>query len=392
MDTFGFDLGTGAIKAVRMDSAGKITASLSRRVPFNRPSPGMVENDADEYFAVVREMITSLAAESGEKIAAAAFAAASGNTLLCDRENRPLTPVINWLDTRLDWTPPESWQVRQITGWPAIPQFPLMHLEYLRRTNPDLLKTAKVTMSNEFVTCKLCGKSALDFSSATPFYLVDQTERKYHKPFLEYFGISEKQLPVLVDPGETIGTLKEEFITGSLTAETRITAGSFDHPSAALAAGITHPGELLISCGTSWVGFYPAEKRDDIPQTDLCDPFLSGRNGCWGGMFSLAGIGVEIEDFIVSRFGSDSMRYEKFNEEALKPGTPEEKMVLQVISRFREFFRGRKFSRAVMTGGPSEGAAWRKHLHEQLDMDIEISPYRGYTGAAGAALTAGKMR
>lgn len=390
MDTIGFDLGTGAVKAVRMNSSGEITASLSRRVPFLYPEPGRVENDAEEYFAVIREMLSSLAASPGEQISAVAFAAASGNTLLCDEDYRPLTPVISWLDSRLNWTPPEAWNVRQVTGWPALNIFPLMHLEYLRQNCPELLHTSKVTMSNEFVTRKLCGRSLLDRSSATAFYLVDQRTGKYHLPYLEYFGISEKQLPELTATGKLIGKLAGEYVSGSLSAETIITAGSFDHPAAARAAGITGPGELLISCGTSWVGFYPAERREDIPENELCDPFLSPHGGCWGGMFSLPGIGVEIENFIVSRFGNTPDRYEKFNEEALKPGTEEEKTVLTVIGKFKELFRNRKFHRAVMTGGPSEGAAWKHHLHRCLDMDIETSPYRGYTGAAGAALIAGK--
>ena len=68
------------------------------------------------------------------------------------------------------------------------------------------------------------------------------------------YGITERQLPELVPSGSLIGTLKPELCGGALTAKTRIVAGSFDHPTAARAAGVTRPGEMLLSCGTSWVG------------------------------------------------------------------------------------------------------------------------------------------
>lgn len=388
MDTIGFDLGTGAIKAIRLDSDGRTVAKLSRRVPFLHPGEKQIEIEPEGYFQLCLAMLRELAAASAVPVSALAFAAASGNTMLCDDAGQPRMNIISWLDTRLDWCPPPAWNVRETTGWPGIPTFPLMHLEYLRQSSPELLKTSQVTMNNEFLTWRLSGQRGLDYSSATPFYLADQRSRKYCQAYLSYYGISEAQLPPLVPTGHKIGTLRPEYCGGALTPETAIVAGSFDHPSGARAVIIRQPGELLVSCGTSWVGFYPAARRDDIPAQELCDPFQSAVGGCWAGMFSVAEVGVKIEEFIRQRYGDAENRYELFNSEAEDESSPAAGLMLEVIGRFKKLLGSRRFRRAVMIGGPSEGASWKKYLTRETGLEVEMSPYGSCTCAAGAALIA----
>ncbi len=384
----GFDLGTGAIKGVCRHPRRGVVCSLSERVKFSSPQPGFMEINPQDYLDQVLRMIRELAEAATGPIGGISFAVASGNTLLCSIEGVPRYPIISWLDKRLDWTPPSEWLVREVTGWPAIPAFPLMHLEWFRREKPELLRDAAIGMSNDFLCWKLCGRRALDSSSATPFYLADQQNNRWHQPYLSYYGIRETQLPELLQPGKRIGTLLPELAGGNLTAETIVCAGSFDHPAGARAEGVTNPDEMLISCGTSWVGFYPVQRREDIPDCELCDPFQSGAGGCWGAMFSLAGVGMEIEDFVLGRYGSGSSRYEQFNAEALEDGTPARMLMQSVIDRFIARLGGRRPRRLVMTGGPAEGQAWPRLLEEALHFPVEVSSYRSYAGAVGAAMLA----
>ena len=389
----GLDLGTSTIKAVRCNPVYGLVGKSSREVEILSPEPGRKEIDAEKYFSTVLELIQELAALSAEPVAAIAWDAASGNTLLCDRNAKPLTPALSWLDTRLDWLPPETWQVREVTGWPRISSFPLMHLEYFRRNMPMTLRSAHVTMLNEWLSWRLTGERGIDFSSATPFYLVNQTARRYQQDYLDYFRITTAQLPDLVATGTTIGMLKKEYASGALSAQTRVVAGSFDHPSGARAAGISKPGELLLSFGTSWVGFYPVLTREEIPPHELVDPFQSASGGCWGGMFSLAGAGLEIAEFVHTRYGNTPEAFDEFNREALDDSTPAAKLMMHVTGRFCRLLGTRKFGRMVMIGGPSEGPAWKKYLTQKLDCTIEVSPYGSCTCAMGAAgIAAGKEK
>lgn len=389
MDTIGLDLGTGALKGVRWNASRGVTAQASRRVVPNYPAPGRVELDAEAYLALVLDLIGELASKDGDPVEAISWDSASGNTVLCDEESRPLRPAISWLDNRLpEWKPPEDWNVRQVVGWPAISTFPLMHLEYYRRTEPQVLAEAQITMLNELLSWRLTGRRGLDRSSATPFYLANQNTGKYEPAYLEHYRITEAQLPPLINTGDCIGTLKAEYVCGSLSTSTRIVAGSFDHPSGARAAGITQPGDLLLSCGTSWVGFHPIATREDALPRELCDPFQSAAGGCWGAMFSVSSIGLEIERFVCERYGDDGGRYERFNEEGKKEGTPAAELMDDVVQRFKVKLGDRHFNRVVMIGGPSEGEAWAGHIESGLGIKPERCRYRNYSCAAGAAMIA----
>ena len=391
MSYIGLDLGTGAIKAVLWNKKEGIISKISERVEFARPAPNFVEMDANGYLAQFMSIVEKLAAASPDDIEGIAFAAASGNTLLCDKEGNALTPIISWLDARMgeEFFPQESWEVRKTTGWPALKTFPLMHLAYFKKTVPELLASSVVAMNNDYITWQLCGNHLLDSSNAAPFYMVEQETGKIAPYVKEYYGLTEDQLPRIVPPGTLAGTLLKKWQKGHLTAETRIHCGSFDHPAGARAAGIKEVGELLLSCGTSWVGFYPAAKREDVSMKELCDVFQSGSGGNWGGMFSLAKVGVEVEDFVVARYGNTPERYKLFNEEALSAGSAAYEKMKEVILRFKEKFdlHG-PFTRIVISGGPSEGAAWKKYVEEFLGVPVTSSPYLSYTGAVGSAMLA----
>lgn len=388
----GLDLGTGAVKGALWNSDGEVEATAERTISFSRPHEKWVEIDPIEYENLVYSILQELADASSKPIAAISMAAASGNTMLCDANGNPQTAIISWLDRRLNWCPPKEWNVRDVTGWPGIPSFPLMHLEYFRQNFPELLHRGVVAMNNDWLCWRLCGVHALDFSNATPFYLCNQSERRYEEKYLKYYGITEKQLPRLVPTGTKLGTLQARWVNGNLTKDTAIVSGSFDHPSAARGANITKVGELLLSCGTSWVVFLPYPDRASVPTTMLCDPFLSQNDAsaCWGGMFSLEGIGLKLEDFIVSHFGNDASRYDRFNDEALIEGSEANDFAMKLLYSFKAALDGTGTSpqQAIFCGGPSRGKAWAPLLEKVLGIPIHPSQYRTSTGAVGAAIIA----
>jgi hypothetical protein len=133
MNCIGLDLGTGTIKGVLWNPADGIIASAKRTVPLLRPQEMFVEIDPETYFDTLYSLLAELAEKSDSSIEGIAFAAASGNTLLCNENAVPQTQIISWLDKRIDWMPPEDWNVFAVTGWPCMKAFPLAHLEYFKR-------------------------------------------------------------------------------------------------------------------------------------------------------------------------------------------------------------------------------------------------------------------
>ena len=390
MSTYiGLDLGTSAVKGVLTDAAGRVLSKGKCAVRFLKPSQNQIEIEPDSYFRNILGLIADLARVGlPDTVGAIAAAAASGNTLLTTPDQTFRSNIISWLDHRDSWMPPAEWQVHAVVGWPPLPAFPLMHLHWVRRHKPEWFDGAFVGMNNDFLNWKLCGRRAVDYSSATPFYLQDQRKFQYHASYLEALGISPASLPELVPTGTVLASLLPEFAElPGMSPATKVVAGSFDHPAAARSAGIFEPGSMLLSCGSSWVGFYPERERRVVPNK-LCDPFQAPAGGCWGRMFSVPEVGCALEAWITARFGPEPDRYVQFNAAALSENGPERQRILEVIRCFKTRMGNLRPKRMVMVGGPAEGAAWPVFLERELEVSIEISPYKEAAGAVGAAMIA----
>ena len=382
MNHIGLDLGTGTIKGVLLDSRQNVLASGKRPVPLLRPQENFVEIDPQSYFDTLYSLLAELAQKSGSPIAGIAFAAASGNTLLCDNAGNPLTEIISWLDKRISWMPPEEWNVFSVTGWPTMSAFPLAHLEYFKRTRPELTGKAFFAMNNDWAAWKLTGVHKLDHSNAVTSQLQNVRQKKYEQKYLDYYSLSTDRLPELVETGEEIGCLKEEFCSGMLTKDTKVFAGSFDHPAAARAVRVLTPDDMLLSCGTSWVGFQPIPADAQVSPGELFDPFQSGSGGYAAKMFSLAAVGIEIENFIQTHYGNSTDAYDRFNAD------PEALPLMQsIVDKAAEKILACSPKRIVMTGGPSEGEAWRRLLLKKLPA-LEFSSLQSFAGAVGGAMIA----
>ena len=419
----GLDLGTSAVKGVVVDETGAILAAKTSANTLLHPLEGFVELDAEEHYANVADVIRELSDAVFGNVAGIAMAAASGNTLLADSAGTPLTNIISWMDARCEKNPPlplsrvTECEMREIVGWPCVSIFPFAHIAWLKENRCDLFKKAdRVCMNTDWLLFKLTGKWLMDHSTATTFHLQDQIAGKYHKPFLELLGVDESVLSKLVESGTPMGNPTAAAVADTgLPKDAIVATGCFDHPGAARGVGVERPGQLLLSCGTSWVGFFPEFDRKRIVDAELlCDPFLSSDGGLWGAMFSISQIGRTIDWYVDNLIapGCDD-KYEVFDETAgfAEPGAGGLKIDLTLtpvaIDDSRESIsravmegaarllkerldalrdRGFEFKEAVMTGGPSRSPIWPEIVAEITGLSISIgSPFAGAEGAAKLA-------
>ncbi|MBF0244467.1 MAG: hypothetical protein HQL31_04260 [Planctomycetes bacterium] len=420
----GMDLGSSAIKGVLTDAAGMVLHESSVKTPLLRPTEHQVESDPEGLYRNVCAVLRQLSECSSGEVRALAMAVASGNTLLTDGSGIPLMNTIHWMDRRAEQTVPaflaglSSPEVHRVTGWPCVSSFPLAHLAWLREKRPELYASAGYFgMDSDWLLFRLTGKRVMDHSTATTFHLQEQISGSYYRPFLERLGITMDKLPALVPSGAPVTTLtaRAQRDTG-LSAETLVVSGSFDHPAAARASGVRKAGQLMLSCGTSWVGFAPFDDRDAILDAGLlCDPFLSGEGGPWAGLFSVPAIGPVIDWYVnhaIAPGKKDPFR--TFNEMSASssPGAgglvidlsaPPGPVVADRASIARAVMEGAArslnqriialrshgfaFSRAVMVGGPSRSPVWPGILAEMTGLEISVGST--HAGATGAAILAG---
>ncbi|MBR5496907.1 MAG: hypothetical protein IKV76_02880 [Clostridia bacterium] len=313
----GLDIGTSAVKGVIMSEDGSVLMTKQEKFTyFGEENQHLInaEDYCNKCFSVIKQLADFV--KGTHTVSAICSCCASGNLLLLDDQDMPLIPIIGWQTTVTEeegdrfFTKEEQNSIYETVGWPFILQFPEVCLAAIKEYRSDLLEKAKtVTMSGEYLNFKLTGKWGLSYSAGTPFYLINQAKGEYDSALLNKLGIADKFLPPLYDKGTVLGTLTKQMAEElGLSEDTKVVLGSFDHPSGALGAGVFEQGQMLLSCGTSWVELFPVPSREFALATNgLVDRFmLKGEPYC--AMKSLTSVNVKIEALRRHYFGNIELR------------------------------------------------------------------------------------
>ena len=421
----GLDIGTSSVKGILTFGNGQIVKTARKDFRYTYLDNGGVEISAESYieacFCAIREL-----SEGQDQIDGFCASSASGNLLLLDQENQPLTPIYNWQDKRVTTEAREilgemdTDELYKQTGWPfSYKTMPLALLCYIKKHEPEKIRQCgKVCMSTEYLYFRLTGKWGISTSAGTPFYLMDQRSGEYIPEILEKIGINEDQLPPVSACGSVLGgaTREAEGVCG-LKEGTPVILGSFDHPSAARGVGVLKEGEMLLSCGTSWVAFMPVNDRRKAERVKaLMDPFLSEKGGAWGTMVSASSLSERIRLYVnryidhsenafrvLSKLAEENdsggleVNIQDAPDDASVEGYSKGNIARAVMESAIRILKaklsllesaGLKAHRAVMVGGPSENPVWRKIILEMCDIEVCVR-HGAYAGAVGAAAIAG---
>lgn len=424
----GLDIGTSSVKGVLITTDGTVKKIERQAFVYTIKPGGIVEIPAKDYLNSCILAIKNLAKSADDEIIGVCASGATGNSLLLDEEDTPLTPIINWQDKRVTTEvdeimgPIDKDAFYRQTGWPFSGKtMPLAHLCYWKKNMRDIYKKAKrVCMSTEYLYRYLTGNCGISTSAGTPFYLIDQVERKYISEILEKLEIQEDMLPPIVKCGEIIGKIKTDRAKEcGLSTNTPVMAGSFDHPSAARGVGVLKEGQMLLSCGTSWVGFFPVNDRKKAADEGLLlDPFLSENKGPWGTMFSIASVSANLWEYVSRYIDNSEDAYSKLSalakespsganglricpkdvpDDKLVKDYPKEDIARAIMEGMVELLwerianikeNGICITEAVMVGGPSEDPMWRELISKKCNMPVK-TVHGAYAGAVGAAILAG---
>ncbi len=431
----GLDLGSTAVKGVAIATDGRITSTVSSQVVFNvHTNDSIKEIDADYYIGLIASIIEELS-RSLTSVIAVSWVTASGNLILLDDQNEVLTPIMSWLDTQpsdagISLSGFSAEEFYRIVGWPFSVQFPYGRLLWLNKNSPDLIaRTASICQHHQYVGYVMTGRHLIDQSTATTGYLADQHTRTYYQPFLETLGIKMGMLAEIVPVSTVLGPITDSFKEQSgLTCKPSVVLGSFDHPGAARALGIKRTDQLMLSCGTSWVGFCVLPDRETgLKRKLLVDPYEEIDGGSWAGMFSVTGAGQYFDKWMKVFYHTDEITKHMFLEFDALATTAYEKgvecplidvihmdpqVVLMELSR--EFSQSaialsllestvftliRRMKQVEMSlddinevylvGGPSNSDIWTQLIADILEKDIIVS-FGQTAGAVGAAVIAAR--
>ncbi len=276
MITLGLDLGTSALKLTLVRDGDEIIASASRNLSVQRPAPGHSEQDPAAWWAAACEGLDELRIKAPDALAETVAIAISGQmhgATLIDAAGNTLRPCILWNDGRSQLECAEfeaAWRAsRLVTGNLAMPGFTAPKLLWVRKHEPEIFaRIAKVLLPKAWLMWKLTGQFVEEMSDASGTLWLDVAQRRWSAEALAATGLSEAQMPRLVEGSAVAAELSAECTARwGFKRAPLLAGGAGDNAAGAVGVGAVRPGDAFVSLGTSGVlwattaGFAPNPAR-----------------------------------------------------------------------------------------------------------------------------------
>lgn len=259
----GLDLGTSGVKAMLIGGDQAVIGVGHAALDVSRPHPGWSEQDPLDWIRATREAVGALKATHGAALSAVKGIGLSGHmhgATLIDAADQVLRPCILWNDTRshveaaaMDADP----RFRAITGNIVFPGFTAPKLAWLAKNEPEIFsRVAKVLLPKDFIRLWLSGEYLSDMSDSAGTAWLDTGARRWSAELLEATGLSERQMPGLVEGTDPAGTLRDQLAAEwGMASGVTIAGGAGDNAASACGMGTVAEGQAFVSLGTSGVLF-----------------------------------------------------------------------------------------------------------------------------------------
>lgn len=322
----GIDVGTTGTKTWLFRSDGKPIAHAYRAYETRVPQVGYSEQDPLDWWNAVVQTVREVCREPNiaEAVAGIALSVQGGTMVPVDKNFEPVKAAVVWNDSRCkqeydafleEVGPAETMYFK--TGWEMEHGLNALQIRWMREHEPEYFsKTAMFLSVPDYLAYKMTGIPALDLSNAGINQLAHIVRGRYDPQLLAFCGITEAQLPRILQAGEVIG-----FLTDSAAAElglpsrVKLCVGAHDQYAVALGAGACEAGDILIGSGTCWVLTSIGNRPDfssGLSQSVAAVP------GKWGSICSLSSGGVCLDWWRKKMAGLTeelSLSYEEINQQ-----------------------------------------------------------------------------
>ncbi|MEQ5869561.1 xylulokinase [Sagittula sp. NFXS13] len=257
----GLDLGTSGLRALLVDGAGVPVDSVSESYATANPHAGWSEQDPAVWVAAVDKVLTQMASQHPNEMAAVQGIGVSGHmhgAVCLDAAGSVLRPCILWNDTRsfaeaaaLDGTD----QVRALSGNIVFPGFTAPKLAWMAAHEPELFeRVATVVLPAGYMNHHLTGELFADMSDSAGTSWLDVGARDWSEVLLGAGGMTRGQMPRLVEGSEVGGTLRPDLAQKwGMKGTVSVVGGAGDNAASACGVGAMKEGEGFVSLGTSGV-------------------------------------------------------------------------------------------------------------------------------------------
>lgn len=436
----GLDISTTGAKALLVNDTGAVVGTSGTPLTLSTPHPLWSEQDPTEWWTSMVQSIRQTMDEAGitgDAIAAIGVTGQMHGLVLLDDSGRVLRPAILWNDQR---TASQCDDIRkrmgkdrliQITGNDALTGFTAPKILWVRENEPDIYsRVHHILLPKDYIRYRLTEEYATDRAGGAGTLLFDIAQRSWSGEVLNLLDISPDWLPPTHEGPQITGRITTAMAAKTgLAVGTPVVAGGSDQAAQAVSSGVTRPGIVGLTLGTSGVVFASTDRAVIEPEGRL-HAFCHAIPGRWhlmGVMLSAAGSlqwyrdtlapGTEFEALIETAReippGSDGLLFLPYltGERTPHPDPLARGAFIGLTSRHtqahmtRSVLEGvsfglrdgfellksaglREFSQVRVSGGGAKSSLWRQILADVFNMElVTVNTTEG--AAYGAALLAG---
>ncbi|MCP4165130.1 MAG: carbohydrate kinase [Chloroflexi bacterium] len=286
----GVDVGTTNIKAVIFDLRGKAVAKATAPTPTRYPKPTWACYNPEELWqrtVTALQQATSMLDDT-HLVVSIAVASMAETAVPLDSSSLPTYDAVAWFDRRA--RPQAEWldhvigrdRLFAISGLSLQPIYGLCKLLWLKQNEPAVFKRTALWLNvADYIAFRLSGVAATDYSLASRILALNLGKLEWDTDLLREIGVPSDIMAPLRPSGTRLGQIRPQAAKATgLPVGTQVVVGGHDHICGALAIGVTEPGSMLDSIGTSEAIFLPIDRP-------MADPQL-GRQGFAQGVHAMA--------------------------------------------------------------------------------------------------------
>lgn len=258
----GLDIGTTSTIGILIALPDRVLATASRPVKLSAPRPGWAEESPRQWWDNACAVVPELLASAGVPAAAVRAVGVTGMlpaVVALDERGEVLRPSIQQSDARcaaevaeLAGEVPEADFVAR-TGNGINQQLVGAKLRWLERHEPAVFaRIATVLGSYDYVNWRLTGIRAVEQNWALEAGFVDLASGALDDDLVALAHVARNAVPPMSYAHAVLGTVTAAAAAATgLAVGTPVTGGAADHIASAYAAGVMHPGDVLLKLGGS---------------------------------------------------------------------------------------------------------------------------------------------
>jgi xylulokinase len=248
-----------------------IASAIAEHTPFSCPQTAWAEQEPEDWWRAAQRAIRSALGTGGiepRTIQAVGLSGQMHGAVLLDEHERVVRPAIIWCDQRTEreceWLTDTIGRARllSLTSNPALTNFTLPKLLWVRAHEPAAWRRVRhVLLPKDFVRLRLSGEHAIDVADASGTLMLDVVRRQWSREVLDAAAIDPVMLPNVFESQEICARVSREGADATgLVEGTPIVAGAGDQAAGAVGLGITRPGTVSVTIGTSGVVFAATDR------------------------------------------------------------------------------------------------------------------------------------